>query len=120
MSFPASVGFRLCDSAQLLRRCFTIVSNYFNALIPRAVLIRGLPRAISHCHICMVIAKYVKFIMNCSLVSDDSFGPQYCDDFDFTLVFEQSLFQIAPCALLLLALPIRASQLRRQEAKCAK
>lgn len=58
--------------------------------------------------------------MNCSLVSDDSFGPQYCDDFDFTLVFEQSLFQIAPCALLLLVLPIRASQLRRQETKCAR
>jgi len=58
--------------------------------------------------------------MNCSLVADDSFGPQYCDDFDFTLVFEQSFFQIAPCALLLLALPIRASQLRRQETKCAR
>jgi len=58
--------------------------------------------------------------MNCSLVSDDTFGPQYCDDFDFTLVFEQSFFQIAPCALLLLALPIRASQLRRQQTKCAR
>lgn len=70
--------------------------------------------------LCIVIAKHANFIMNCSLVSDDSFGPQYCDDFDFTLVFEQSFFQIAPCALLLFALPIRASQLRRQEAKCAK
>ena len=58
--------------------------------------------------------------MNCSLISDDTFGPQYCDNSDFTLVFEQSFFQIAPCILLLLALPIRASQLRRQEAKCAR
>lgn len=58
--------------------------------------------------------------MNCSSVSDRAFGPQYCDNFDFTLVFEQSFFQIAPCALLLLVLPFRASQLRRQEVKCAK
>jgi ATP-binding cassette subfamily C (CFTR/MRP) protein 1 len=54
-------------------------------------------------------------------MSDNGFGPQYCDNFDFTLVFEQSFFQIAPSALLLLlAIPIRASQLRRQEAKCGR
>jgi len=58
--------------------------------------------------------------MECPLISDNSFGPQYCGSFDFTLAFEQSFFQIAPCALLLLALPFRASQLRRQEAKCAR
>jgi ATP-binding cassette subfamily C (CFTR/MRP) protein 1 len=58
--------------------------------------------------------------MKCSPTSDNAFGPQYCDSFDFTLVFEQSLFQITPCALLLLALPFRASQLRRQKAKCAR
>lgn len=56
--------------------------------------------------------------MNCSSASDNNLGPQYCDNFDFTLVFEQSFFQIAPCALLLLALPFRASQLQRQEVKC--
>jgi ATP-binding cassette subfamily C (CFTR/MRP) protein 1 len=58
--------------------------------------------------------------MGCSPISDNAFGPQFCDNFDFTLVFEQSFFQIAPCALLLLALPFRASQLRRQEVKCAR
>jgi ATP-binding cassette subfamily C (CFTR/MRP) protein 1 len=58
--------------------------------------------------------------MKCSPISDNAFGPQYCDNFDFTLVFEQGIFQITPCALLLLALPFRASQLRRQEAKCAR
>lgn len=58
--------------------------------------------------------------MECPPFSDNGFGPQYCDKFDFTLVFEQSLFQIAPCALLLLVIPLRASRLRRQEAKCAR
>jgi ATP-binding cassette subfamily C (CFTR/MRP) protein 1 len=58
--------------------------------------------------------------MKCSPISDNAFGPQYCDNFDFTLAFEQSVLQITPCALLLLALPFRASQLRRQEAKCAR
>jgi ATP-binding cassette subfamily C (CFTR/MRP) protein 1 len=66
-----------------------------------------------------VNATYSALVMKCSPISDDGFGPQYCDNFDFTLAFEQSFFQIAPCALLLLVLPFRASQLRRQEAKCA-
>lgn len=67
----------------------------------------------------IAIATYPVFVMKCSPILDNAFGPQYCDNFDFTLVFEQSFFQIAPCALLLLALPFRASQLRQQEAKCA-
>jgi ATP-binding cassette subfamily C (CFTR/MRP) protein 1 len=58
--------------------------------------------------------------MKCSPIADNAFGPQYCDNFDFTLIFEQGFFQITPCALLLLALPFRASQLRRQEAKCTR
>lgn len=58
--------------------------------------------------------------MKCSPIVDNTFGPQYCDNFDFTLVFEQSFLQIAPYALLLLALPFRASRLRRQQFKCAK
>ena len=58
--------------------------------------------------------------MECPPISDNGFGPQYCDKFDFTLVFEQSFFQIAPCALLLLAIPFRVSRLRRQEAKLAR
>lgn len=59
--------------------------------------------------------------MACPLDADNTFGPavgEGCrDDFDFTLLFEQSFFQIAPCALLLLLVPIRASQLRKQNVK---
>lgn len=59
--------------------------------------------------------------MACPLDADNTFGPAVgggCrDDFDFTLLFEQSFFQIAPCALLLLLVPIRASQLRKQNVK---
>ncbi|KIM99420.1 hypothetical protein OIDMADRAFT_146875 [Oidiodendron maius Zn] len=55
--------------------------------------------------------------MECLPSADNTFGPQYCNHFDFTLLFEQSFFQIAPCALLLLLLPLRASQLRRQNVK---
>lgn len=59
--------------------------------------------------------------MACPLDADDVFGPAVgrgCrDDFDFTLLFEQSFFQIAPCALLLLLVPIRATQLRKQNVK---
>jgi ATP-binding cassette subfamily C (CFTR/MRP) protein 1 len=68
----------------------------------------------------MVIATYPASIMKCSPISDNAFGPQYCDSFDFTLLFEQSFFQITPCAILLLALPFRAFRLRRQEARCAR
>ena len=57
----------------------------------------------------------------CTPAVDNTFGPeigQGCrGGFDFTLLFEQSFFQIAPSALLLLIVPIRASQLRRQTAK---
>lgn len=55
--------------------------------------------------------------MECPPGADNTFGPQYCNHFDFTLLFEQSVFQIAPCALLLLLLPLRASQLQRQKIK---
>lgn len=58
--------------------------------------------------------------MNCSSSFDNVFGPQYCESFDFTLAFEQSFFQIVPCALLLLVIPFRASQLRRQKVKCVR
>ncbi|EMC91438.1 hypothetical protein BAUCODRAFT_39613 [Baudoinia panamericana UAMH 10762] len=58
--------------------------------------------------------------MDCPPAADDIFGPAVhgCrDDFDFTLLFEQSFFQIAPCALLLLLLPVRAYQLKRKNVK---
>lgn len=52
--------------------------------------------------------------------SNDSFGPVIAhdscgrDEFDFTLVFEQSVMSIGPSAILLLALPLRWLQLRSQ------
>jgi ATP-binding cassette subfamily C (CFTR/MRP) protein 1 len=58
--------------------------------------------------------------MECLLRADDAFGPQVngCrDNFDFTLLFEQSFFQIAPCALLLITIPARATYLRKQNVK---
>ena len=58
--------------------------------------------------------------MDCKLSADDAFGPAVhgCrSNFDFTLLFEQSFFQIAPSALLLLLLPLRATQLYRQGVK---
>ncbi|KAK6428202.1 hypothetical protein LTR95_015657, partial [Oleoguttula sp. CCFEE 5521] len=61
--------------------------------------------------------------MQCYSGADDLFGPQVqgCrSDFDFTLLFEQSIFQIAPCALLLVSVPARAAYLRRQNVKTLK
>ncbi|OQO09094.1 hypothetical protein B0A48_05985 [Cryoendolithus antarcticus] len=61
--------------------------------------------------------------MQCYTKDDDLFGPQVqgCrSGFDFTLLFEQSVFQIAPCALLLVSIPVRAAYLRRQNVKTLK
>lgn len=58
--------------------------------------------------------------MPCRLDADNVFGPAVhgCrSDFDFTLLFEQSILQIAPCALLLLSLPWRTAYLTRQTIK---
>lgn len=58
--------------------------------------------------------------MECVPGADDVLGPvvRGCrDNFDFTLLFEQSFFQIAPSILLLLIVPLRASRLRRQNVK---
>ena len=58
--------------------------------------------------------------MQCSADADNTFGPQYCNYFDFTLLFEQTIFQIAPTALLILTLPLRAGQLRRRKIKTTR
>jgi len=58
--------------------------------------------------------------MQCSADADNTFGPQHCNQFDFTLLFEQTVFQIAPCAILILMLPPRAFQLRRRKVKTLK
>lgn len=62
-------------------------------------------------------------MIDCLLSADDAFGPAIrgCrNNFDFTLLFEQSFFQIAPCALLLLLLPLQASRLRQQNVKTSR
>ena len=58
--------------------------------------------------------------MACPPSADNAFGPAVLGcrgNFDFSLLFEQSFFQIAPCALLLLFVPLRTSQLHRQNVK---
>lgn len=57
--------------------------------------------------------------MECLAGADNKFGPavKCSNQFDFTLLFEQSFFQIAPSAVLLLILPLRTSQLLRQHVK---
>jgi ATP-binding cassette subfamily C (CFTR/MRP) protein 1 len=56
----------------------------------------------------------------CEIAFDDTFGPgvQGCrDNFDFTLLFEQSVMSIGPSILFLLFFSIRIWQLYRQDAK---
>lgn len=57
--------------------------------------------------------------MDCTLGADNLFGPRVdgCRDFDFTLLFEQTILQAAPSALLLLSVPARIWFLRRQTLK---
>jgi ATP-binding cassette subfamily C (CFTR/MRP) protein 1 len=53
--------------------------------------------------------------MNCSLLGpDDVFGPVVLGcrgDFDFTLLFEQSMLTTVPSTMLLIAVPIKILQL---------
>ncbi|KAL7922301.1 multidrug resistance-like protein [Trichoderma austrokoningii] len=59
----------------------------------------------------------------CAPTADAAFGPVVdaaCrDGFDFTLVFEQSVFVLLPAAMLLLAAPLRLVQLRKSPIKVA-
>ncbi|EGP90793.1 putative ABC transporter [Zymoseptoria tritici IPO323] len=58
--------------------------------------------------------------MACTIgqAGDNLFGPAVgASCFDFTLLFEQSLLQLVPSAILFLFLPLRVSQLRRQNVK---
>lgn len=58
--------------------------------------------------------------MECPPGNDDTFGPQYCNSFDFTLLFEQSCLQLIPCAIFLLALPQRILSLHVRNVKTSK
>ncbi|KAL7950242.1 P-loop containing nucleoside triphosphate hydrolase protein [Trichoderma barbatum] len=57
----------------------------------------------------------------CAPTADAAFGPVVdaaCrDGFDFTLVFEQSIFVLLPASLLVLAAPLRLIQLRKSSVK---
>ncbi|KAL7963372.1 P-loop containing nucleoside triphosphate hydrolase protein [Trichoderma compactum] len=57
----------------------------------------------------------------CAPTADAAFGPVVdaaCrDGFDFTLVFEQSIFVLVPASLLVLAAPLRLIQLRKSPVK---
>lgn len=59
----------------------------------------------------------------CAPTADAAFGPVVdtaCrDGFDFTLVFEQSIFVLAPAAVLVLVAPLRLRQLRKSPIKVA-
>jgi len=57
--------------------------------------------------------------MDCLPGSDDVFGPQVlgCRDFDFTLLFEQTILQVGSCAALLLSVIPRVLYLRTQPVK---
>lgn len=46
---------------------------------------------------------------------DDSFGPRLEGHFDFTLLFEQSIFQIAPSSIVLCALPFFIRKIVQQQ-----
>lgn len=54
----------------------------------------------------------------CNYTTDSEFGPAVrCEDFDFTLAFEQSIFFIGVSSLLLLILPLRISYLYNKPLK---
>jgi hypothetical protein len=57
----------------------------------------------------------------CAATADASFGPVVdaaCrDGFDFTLLFEQSIFVLLPASLLLLVAPLRLLKLRKASVK---
>lgn len=56
----------------------------------------------------------------CTSNADDKFGPHVVgcrDNFDFTLLFEQSILSLAPSALLVLISVPRIVQLRRRTIK---
>jgi hypothetical protein len=58
--------------------------------------------------------------MTCDISVEDVFGPQVegcLGDFDFTLLFEETILSIAPLAITLLLLPARIMHLRRQPQK---
>lgn len=48
------------------------------------------------------------------LANDESLGPQYLDQFDFTLKFESVLFNIVPAAILIVVCPFYLAKFRGQ------
>lgn len=52
-----------------------------------------------------------------NVTEDNSFGPQLKGTFDFTLLFEQSIFTILPASILLSASPFIVTRLFRKPAR---
>jgi len=50
-------------------------------------------------------------------VTDDFFGPRHEGSFDFTLLFEQSIFSVLPSALLICVAVVRIAWLCRKEVR---
>lgn len=48
------------------------------------------------------------------MTGDDSFGPQLAGHFDFTLLFEQSIFTTLPASIFLCISPLYIGRLLRQ------
>jgi len=54
----------------------------------------------------------------CTVLTDRSFGPGVkCEQFDFTLTFEQAIFGIGVSALLLILIPLRILRVFNEERK---
>src|ERR1700761_3091207 len=61
---------------------------------------------------------FAMFPHTCSLAADRKFGPLIqCKEFDFTLVFEQSILVIAVSTLFLISIPLRLKKVLSQDEK---
>ncbi len=70
----------------------------------------------------LVFSRPAKMAFNQSSIiySQNSFGPTLPNEFDFTLLFENTILSILPSVLLLVALPFRAAALYRRPRKVAR
>lgn len=55
-----------------------------------------------------------------AVYSADNFGPTVPGEFDFTLLFEDTILSLLPSALLLVAIPVRLLSLRGKPRKVAR
>jgi hypothetical protein len=87
---------------------FAAPQHYADHCQPR---MEATPVSPSH-HIC----QFAMFFRKCSLTDDRKFGPLVeCEEFDFTLQFEQSILVIGVSALFLISMLLRVKKLFGQE-----